>query len=497
MKLFSPRLLLAAAFAFSTASAFAATAAAPRPNLIIINIDDLGYAEIGPFGGRNKTPELDRMAREGRKLTSHYAAPVCSPSRAALMTGSYAKRALPTPHVLFPAGAVGLNPAERTVAEVLRDAGYATAMVGKWHLGDQPEFLPTRQGFDSYLGLPYSNDMGPPADGTKSDRGQPLPQPKAAVKAKAAAAASDETGLKGNAQPPLALLENDKVIGRVRADEQVQITRRFTERAVAFIREKRDRPFFLYLAHNAVHFPRYPRDEFVGKSGHGLLGDWVQEIDWSVGQVLGALRASGLAEKTLVLFTSDNGGPVNQGAVNTPLRAGKGSTWEGGMRVCTLAWWPGQIPAGTATDAMTSMMDVLPTFARLAGAPVPADRKIDGVDVWPVLAGDPARAPRNEFFYFNGLVLEAVRSGPWKLRLADSQLFHLGDDLAEARNVAEQNPAEVRRLRALAETMRGDLGLEGIGPGCRPLGRVANPQPLIASDGTVRADAVGKVTKLP
>lgn len=476
------------------AASFAADA--PRPNLIIINIDDLGYAEIGPFGGRNKTPALDRMAREGRKLTSHYAAPVCTPSRASLMTGSYAKRALPIPGVLFPAGAVGLNPAERTVAEVLTDAGYTTAMIGKWHLGDQRAFLPTHQGFAIYFGLPYSNDMGPVADGIKSNRGAPLPKAKADA-ARKKDTPPGESGIPGNVQPPLPLLENDKVVGRIRVDEHIQLTRRYTERAVAFVREKRDRPFFLYLAHNAVHFPLYPRDEFMGKSGNGLLGDWVQEVDWSVGQVLAALREAKLDQKTLVIFTSDNGGPLQQGAVNTPLRGGKGSTFEGGMRVCTLAWWPGKIPAGTSTDAITTMMDVLPTFAGLAGAKLPSDRKIDGVDVWPVLAGDPAKAPRDHFFYYRGMNLEAVRSGPWKLHLAKGELHHLGNDVAEAKDVAAQQPGEVKRLRALAETMRDDLGLEGVGPGCRPAGRVENPQPLIALDGAVRADAVGAVKSFP
>ncbi len=490
-------LLLLAALLFASLNA----ADAPRPNLIIINIDDLGYGEIGPYGGRNQTPELDRMAREGRKLTSHYAAPVCSPSRASLMTGSYPKRALPIPHVLFPVGAVGLNPAERTIAEVLKDAGYVTAMIGKWHLGDQAGFLPTQQGFDSFFGLPYSNDMGTLADGSKTDRGQPIPQPKDGAKkakAKAAVAVEDDgIGIRGAGQPPLALLENDKVVGRVRAEEQIQLARRYTERAVSFVREKRDQPFFLYLAHNAVHFPRYPRDEFLGKSGHGVLGDWVQEIDWSVGQVLAALREAKLDRKTLVLFTSDNGGPVNQGAVNTPLRGSKGTTFEGGVRTCTIAWWPGKIPAGTSTDAITSMMDVLPTFARLAGTTPPTDRTIDGVDLWPVLAGDPAKAPRDTFFFYRGLTLEAVRSGPWKLHLAKGELYQLGDDIAEAHDVAAAHPDEVKRLRAVAETMRGDLGVDGVGPGCRPLGRVEHPQPLIAADGTVRADAAGVTKSFP
>ena len=491
-------LRLAACLALAlTASLASAASDAPRPNLIIINIDDLGYAEIGAFGSTNRTPHLDRMAKEGRKLTSHYAAPVCSPSRASLMTGSYAKRALPIPHVLFPAAEVGLNPAERTIAEVLKDAGYATACVGKWHLGDQREFLPTRQGFDSYFGLPYSNDMGPATEGVKSNRGATPPAPKQKAAAKKAATPEElESGIRAN-QPPLPLLENETVIGRVRAADQIELTRRYTERAVEFIRERRDRPFFLYLAHSAVHFPLYPRDEFMGRSGRGLLGDWVQEVDWSVGQVLDALRAMKLDEKTLVIFTSDNGGPVNQGATNTPLRGSKGSTLEGGMRVVTLAWWPGRIPAGTSTRAITAMMDFLPTFARMAGGQAPTDRKIDGVDIWPVLAGDPAQPPRDGLLYFRGLTLEAVRSGPWKLHLASGELYDVVTDLGEANNVAAQNADVVRRLRAIAAATKGDLDPDGVGPGCRPVGRVKNPLPLIAPDGTVRADAAGSVKRFP
>jgi arylsulfatase A-like enzyme len=295
----------------------------------------------------------------------------------------------------------------------------------------------------------------------------------------------------------LPLLENETVIGRVRAADQIELTRRYTERAVEFIRERRDRPFFLYLAHSAVHFPLYPRDEFMGRSGRGLLGDWVQEVDWSVGQVLDALRALKLDEKTLVIFTSDNGGPVNQGATNTPLRGSKGSTLEGGMRVVTLAWWPGRIPAGTSTRAITAMMDFLPTFARMAGGQAPTDRKIDGVDIWPVLAGDPAQPPRDGLLYFRGLTLEAVRSGPWKLHLASGELYDVVTDLGEANNVAAQNADVVRRLRAIAAATKGDLDPDGVGPGCRPVGRVKNPLPLIAPDGTVRADAAGSVKRFP
>jgi arylsulfatase A len=473
------------------------TATAEKPNFIVINIDDLGYADIGPFGSNNRTPNLDRMAKEGRKLTSHYAAPVCTPSRTALLTGCYPKRALPIPHVLFPGAALGLHPDEVTLAEVLKEAGYATACIGKWHLGDQPEFLPTRQGFDSYYGIPYSNDMGPAADGSKSNPGRPLPAPP-----KSAPAPGDDTGLKGHGQPPLPLMENDKVIGRIKVDDQFSITRHYTERAVKFLRERKDQPFFLYLPHTAVHFPLYPSDGFRGKSPNGLLGDWAEEVDWSVGQVLDALRELGLAEKTLVIFTSDNGGSLPHGSDNTPLRGSKGQTLEGGIRVPTLAWWPGKIPAGTSSDAITSMMDVLPTFARLAGAKVPADRKIDGVDLWPVLAGDgTAKPPRDHFFYFRGLDLDAVRSGPWKLHLAKDkqapQLYHLGNDIGEAKNVASEHPEEVRRLQEFAGTMKDDLGLKGKGPGCRPVGRVENPQPLIGKDGTVRADAAGEVKRFP
>lgn len=495
-----PRLFAAGVALVCCATSLAAAAA--RPNFIIINIDDLGYADIGPFGSNNRTPHLDRMAREGRRLTSHYAAPVCTPSRAALMTGSYPKRAMPTPGVLFPASAVGLHPNERTVAEVLKDAGYATACIGKWHLGDQPEFLPTRQGFDYYLGIPYSNDMGPAADGSKSNLGDPLPAPKQGgakqgTAKKAAAAEDDGTGFKGMTQPPLPLLENEKVVDRINAPEQATITGRYAERAARWVREQRSGPFFLYLSPSAVHFPLYPSPQFRGKSPNGLRGDWVQEIDALVGRVLDTVRELKLEQNTLVIFTSDNGGPLNHGAKNQPLRGGKASTLEGGVRVSTIAWWPGRVPAGTSTDAITSMMDVLPTFAALAGARPPTDRKLDGVDVSSILLGSPVQPPRDQFYYFRGFTLEAVRSGPWKLQLGNAALYHLGNDIGEATNVAAQHPEIVQRLRALADATKDDLGLTGAGPGCRPLGRVEHPQPLIAADGTVRAGFAGAQKNFP
>ena len=453
----------------------------PKPNFVVINIDDLGYADVGPFGSKiNRTPNLDRMAREGRKLTSFYAAPVCSPSRAALMTGCYPKRVLPIGGVLFPGNDVGLSPGEVTVAEVLKAEGYATAIVGKWHLGDQPEFLPNRQGFDLHFGLPYSNDMGPAEDGVKSSLGQPLPKPK-------------EPG-----QPPLPLLRNGTVVKRVLPDDQQSLVALYTAESLAFIAANRAKPFFLYLAHNAVHFPIYPGKAWAGQSPHGIFSDWVEEMDWSVGQVLDALRTHGLAGRTLVLFTSDNGGTPR--SVNAPLRGFKASTFEGGVRVPTIAWWPGKIPAGTETDAILGMFDVLPTFAALAGGKLPAGRKLDGANVWPHLAGEPdARPAHDTFYYYRGLRLEAVRHGDWKLQLAGPakkddakespfkpRLYNLRTDIGESKDVSAANPEVVKKLEALAAAMKDDLGLDGIGPGVRELGRVKGARPLIGRDGTVR-----------
>lgn len=444
-----------------------------KPNFIYINIDDLGYADIEPFGSKvNRTPHLNRMAEEGRKLTCFYAAPVCSPSRASLMTGSYPKRALSIPHVLFPGNAEGLDQSEVTVAELLKKQGYATGVIGKWHLGDQPEFLPRKQGFDYYYGLPYSNDMGPAADGVKSNLGAPLPK---------------QRNVRRN-QPPLPLLRNETVLQRVLPDDQQAIVERYTTEAVSFIWDHRDEPFFLYLPHSAVHFPLYPGKRFHGKSKHGLFGDWVEEVDWSVGQVLDTVRQLGLAENTMVIFTSDNGGQPRHGAINDPLRGGKGSTFEGGMRVPTIAWWPTKIPAGTASDEVVSTMDILPTLTTLAGGKVPTDRKIDGHDIWPILSGrNGAKSQYEAFYFFRGFNLQCVRSGDWKLHLAKGELYNLKDDISEANNVAKDHPEVVARLQALAAAQDDDLGTKDIGPGCRPLGKVENPRPLIDHDGNVRS----------
>lgn len=494
MSRFSPLVVGVAALLAATVSA---VAAADRPNIILINVDDLGYADIGPFGSSSSTPHLDRMAAEGMKLTSHYAAPVCSPSRASMMTGCYPKRVLPIPHVLFPAAQVGLNPEETTVAEVLKQAGYKTACVGKWHLGDQPEFLPMAQGFDSYYGLPYSNDMGPVADGSKNNPGQTPKKAAAGGKKKAPAPQTDEAGVRGPNQPPLPLIENGNVIERVKAAEQFTVTTRYTDKALDFIRQNQGGPFFLYMPHTAVHFPLYPGKDFRGKSTNGLLGDWAQEVDWSVGKILDLLRELKLDKNTLVIFTSDNGGALNHGSKNTPLRGTKGQTYEGGIRVCTLAWWPGQVLAGSSTDGVTSHMDWLPTFASLAGGSLP-ERKIDGMDLSPLLKSAKDAGGHEVFYYYRGFKLEAVRSGPWKLHLDKGELYHLGQDIAEEANVAAKYPDEAKRLWGLAQQMKDDLGLDGPeAPGVRALGRVAKAEPLISDDGTVREGMNGVAKKLP
>jgi arylsulfatase A len=483
------RILRTLIFAPAVLAALSCLAAAPRaadtpkPNFVVILIDDMGYGDIGPFGSKlNRTPNLDRMAAEGMKLTSFYAAPVCTPSRAQMMTGCYAKR-VSMPRVIFPACPTGLSTNEHTIAGLLNRQGYATMAIGKWHLGDQPEFLPTRHGFDHYLGLPYSNDMGrSPKEPAKPAGGKK----------------------KGEAQsrPPLPLLRDAKVV-EAPADQDT-LTARYTTEAIKFITANKDRPFFLYLPHTAVHVPLHPGAAFKGKSANGTYGDWVEEVDWSVGRVLDTLRALKLAERTLVLFTSDNGPWLTQGTnggVAGPLHGGKGTTWEGGMREPTIAWWPGKIAARSACDAPMSEMDVLPTLVKLAGGEVPADRKIDGKDIWPLLSGQTKTFPHEALFYFNALRLEAVRSGPWKLAVAPqgtgrrqgdaepvkhtgARLYNLDADIGELNDVAAQNPEVVARLQKLVEEMNADLGATGEGPGVRPPGRVAQPQPLLIRAGT-------------
>jgi arylsulfatase A-like enzyme len=282
-------------------------------------------------------------------------------------------------------------------------------------------------------------------------------------------------------------------VKRVLPDDQQSLVEIYTDEAVKFIAEKKSAPFLLYLPHNAVHFPVYPGKKWAGKSPHGIYSDWVEEVDWSVGRVLDAVREHGLAGRTLVIFTSDNGGTPR--GLNSPLRGHKGSTLEGGVRVPTIAWWPGKIPANTATGAITGMHDILPTFAALAGAALPTGRKLDGADITPQLTAAPDAKPAHEtFFYYNGLRLNAVRHGDWKLQISEGrapdakakeftpQLYNLRTDIGETNNVAATNPEVVAKLQALIATMKEDLGTEGITPGSRELGRVENPKPLIPHD---------------
>lgn len=460
-----------------------AQAAAPiRPNIVLIYIDDMGYGDIGPFGStKNRTPNLDRMAREGMKLTSFYAAPVCSVSRAQVITGCYGQR-VSIPGVFFPGGPNGINAEEHTVAELLRDAGYATMCVGKWHLGDQPPFLPIHHGFDHYLGLPYSNDMIKRA----KDTGTPV----------------------------VPLVRDDKVVELLDAAGQDELVKRYTEEAVRFVSEPRDKPFFLYLPHSAVHVPLHPGAAFRGKSGNGTYGDWVEEVDWSVGQVLDRLRELKLAENTLVIFTSDNGPWLTQGANGGeagPLRGGKGSTWEGGVREPTVAWWPGRIAAGSTCDAVAANIDLLPTFVGLGGGTVPTDRKIDGADIAPLLLGQSKTSPREAQYYYNGYALQAVRQGPWKLAVANQpdaagpvsasmdkpRLYNLDTDIGERTDVAAEHPEVVARLKPLAAAMAASLGNGKPGPDVRPAGTVKDPVTLYPiADAAAGAGSTKPVTGL-
>lgn len=451
-----------------------------KPNIVVILMDDMGYGDIAPFGSKlNRTPNLDRMAIEGMKLTSFYAAPICTPSRAQMMTGCYAQR-VSLPAVLPPVSPVGLGATERTIASLLKHEGYSTMAIGKWHLGDQPEFLPTRFGFDHYFGLPYSNDMGRKAtDAAQTPEGKP------------------------NYRPPLPLMQDEKVIEA--PAEQDLLTGRYAKEAVKFITANKDRPFFLYLAHTAVHTPLHPGPDFKGKSANGLLGDWVEESDWTVGQVLDTLKNLKLDSRTLVLFTSDNGPWLTQGknaGTAGPLRGGKFSTWEGGMREPTIAWWPGRIPAGTVRDTILSEMDMLPTAVYLAGGQVPTDHKIDGKNIWPVLSGSTQESPHEAIYYYSGnYALQAVRSGPWKLAIVPQgewtkitlpkvfasreapRLYNLDTDIGEKTDVAAQNPDVVKRLQELVTQMESDLGIKNKGPGVRARGQVDHPKPLLKRDG--------------
>ena len=455
-----------------------------QPNFIVIVCDNLGYGDVQPFGSRlHRTPNLNRMAREGLRLTHFYAtAGVCTPSRASLLTGAYAQRVgmHTNPRdgqVLRPISPYGLHPDEITIAESLRGLGYATAVIGKWHLGDQPEFLPTRQGFDSFFGIPYSDDMTQAVGRRIGER------------------------MDGVRWPPLPLMEDETVI-EAPVDRNL-LTGRYTRRALKFIEENRNRPFFLYLPHAMPGSTRSPfsGDRFRGKSRNGPWGDSIEELDWSTGRILNKLVELGLERHTLVFWTSDNGAPLSRDPGN-PERGSNGplfgrgyTTAEGAFRVPAIAWWPGRIAPGGVCPELATTMDLMPTLTRLAGGEPPGDRVLDGHDIRPLLfAGPSAVSPYEAFYYYDRDQLHAVRQGPWKLfvpldsfrrhphfgdqRPVEPLLFNLAGDVGSTRNAAPEHPEIVERLMALGEQARVDLGDQGRpGANQRPPGVVEDPRP--------------------
>jgi len=420
-----------------------------KPNFIIIFTDDQGYQDVGCFGSPNiNTPNLDRMAAEGMKFTDFYvAASVCSPSRAALLTGCYPPRVGIT-KVLFPSDKIGLNPDEVTIADILKAQGYATACVGKWHLGHLPQFLPTSNGFDSYFGIPYSNDM----DGVKG-KNKDL----------------DRTWRQKDYSPwNVPLMRDEKIIER--PADQTTLIERYTQEAVKFIHKNKKRPFFLYLPHTMPHIPLFVSDEFFVEDVHKAYKATIEQIDSSVGRVLEALKKAGVDKNTLVIFTSDNGpwlGKKHHGGSALPLRDGKFSTYEGGMREPTIMRWPGKIPAGRVCCEVCGTIDLLPTFVKLAEGEVPLDRVIDGKDIWPLMSGKPgAESPHKAYFYYRGNNLEAVRSGGWKLRRTKkTELYDLKADISEKNNLVEKHPEIVKRLTGMMKEFDRELKANARPPG--------------------------------
>ena len=468
-------LLLSAACLYPVFAGAQVVPAQQKPNIVIIFTDDQGYQDVGVFGSPDiQTPNLDRMATEGVQFTNFHAAQaVCSASRAALLTGCYPNR-VGIHGALDHTAKHGLHPDEMTIAEVLKPLGYHTAAIGKWHLGHQASFLPTRQGFDEFFGLPYSNDMWPHHPENK------------------------------NYYPPLPLYENERIIDTV--DDQDLLTSQYTERAVDFIKRNKDQPFFLYLAHSMPHVPLAVSDKFKGKSERGLYGDVIMEIDWSVGQVLQTLKQYGLDERTLVIFASDNGPWLSYSGHSgeaTPLREGKGTSWEGGIRVPCIMRWPGELPAGKVQAEPAMTIDVLPTIAWITGAELPR-HQIDGLDIWQLMqVADGAKSPHEAYYiYYNRNELQAIIMGEWKLYLPHAyrtikagqpyrddgipikyemtnieipELYHLSNDISETTDVAADNPHVVEIMLRLAEKARADMGdaLTGVaGRNLREPGRV-------------------------
>ncbi len=454
---------------------------AVHPNIIIIFTDDQGYADLGCYGAEDfETLNIDRLADEGMRFTSFYVSEaVCSASRSALLTGCYAQR-VGIRGALSPFAMTGLNREEETIASILKKQGYNTCMVGKWHLGNLPEFYPTNYGFDEYLGLPYSNDMWPVGyDGQRTNEGFK------------------------SIYPELPLIENDSIIDYFHTlEDQEKITGIYTRKAVDFIKSNPDHPFFLYLAHSMMHVPLAVDPKFKGSSEQGMYGDVMQEIDWSVGQIMETLKELGLDENTLVIYTSDNGPWLNfgnHGGSAYPLREGKGNSWEGGVRVPCIMYYPELIEAGITMDKMASSIDLLPTIAALSGAPLP-EKEIDGVNILPLFNGEDGANPRHEFIYYYEGGLNAVRRGDWKLIVphtfrsyagmkpgkdgmpgpyargkAGIELYNLRKDVSESTDVSADFPEKVKELLAMADSVRIALGdrITGVrGNGQRSPGRI-------------------------
>ena len=448
-------------------------------------MDDMGYADPAIYGGApGTTPHIDQLAADGMRFTNFYVTQaVCSASRAALLTGCYTNR-VGVLGALGPNASTGLDPDEDTIADVLKRRGYACGAFGKWHLGAHQPYLPLQQGFDEYFGLPYSNDGTPITPNMQRD--------------------PDDTRIHRGYWPPMHLIEGNEKAQEVKDfSDQDSLTTLYTERAVRFINTHKDEPFFLYVPHSMVHVPLGVSDRFRGKSGRGMFADVMMEIDWSVGQILETLKSHNLEDDTVVIFTSDNGPWLNFGnhaGSAGPLREGKGTMWEGGCRVPAIVRWPGQIPAGTVCDRIASTIDILPTIAAIADAPLP-ERRIDGVNILPLLQGDPDANPRDVFWMYYGQTLTGVRQGPWKLQLPHNArtyeghtpgwdgipgrtgtlkvelgLYNLEDDIGETINLVNEHPDIVERLQRIADEARADLGDTGApGPGVRPPRRVPPP----------------------
>lgn len=428
------------------------------PNIVLIFTDDQGYNDVGVFGADDiTTPNLDQMAKEGLQLTDFYAAQaVCSASRAGILTGCYPNR-IGIHNALMPNSEIGLNPEETTIAEILKNQGYVTGIFGKWHLGDAPEFMPNNHGFDEYFGIPYSNDMWPlhPQQGPVFNFG------------------------------PLHLYENEKILDTL--TDQTDLTKRITKRSVDFINKNKDNPFFLYVPHPQPHVPLFVSDDFKGKSGRGLYGDVIMELDWSVGEILKALEENGLTENTMVIFTSDNGPWLSYGnhaGSAYPLREGKGTAWEGGQREPFLIKYPKQIPAGRVVNAPVMAIDILPTIVEATNATLPK-KKIDGKSAWSLFTGATNDSPQEAYFYYYRVnELFGVRYGKWKLYFSHTyrtmegqepgkdglpgnykmvdleaiELYDLENDESETRNIANEHPEIVKKIKEMADAMRAELG---------------------------------------